>query len=318
VVNGYHRDANNVMVNSTYHHDALQSVLGQSAHDGQIQATQSYTAFGGNLSGTGTSNTAQMYTGRESDGESGFYYYRARYYDPATGRFISEDPKGFGAGVNFYAYVNNNPVNANDPTGEIPLPLITGAFGAGAVAIGSAIGQVASNGGFDNFNFRNVGIAAGVGFVAGAAAPYTALTYAGAAVTNAVANVAQYGVTQVVNKQDITTQGILLNGVTGVLGGLVAGPVAQATGLTYAVNSPWLSSQLATQLNNNLSILANVSATGVIRGVAGATTSSIDVPSIYNSITSTFSSSSNFAANGGFVLYPNKSNTNMMTSVYSK
>ena len=41
----------------------------------------------------------------------------ARYYDPATGRFISEDPKGFAAGINFFAYVNNNPINANDPSG---------------------------------------------------------------------------------------------------------------------------------------------------------------------------------------------------------
>jgi uncharacterized protein RhaS with RHS repeats len=45
------------------------------------------------------------------------YQYRARYYDPSIGRFISEDPKGFGAGVNFYAYTSNNPINANDPSG---------------------------------------------------------------------------------------------------------------------------------------------------------------------------------------------------------
>jgi RHS repeat-associated protein len=38
------------------------------------------------------------YTGREFDAETGLYYYRARYYDPATGRFISEDPIGY-AGV---------------------------------------------------------------------------------------------------------------------------------------------------------------------------------------------------------------------------
>lgn len=44
----------------------------------------------------------------------------ARYYDPATGRFISEDPIGFDAGVNFYAYVENNPVNNSDPSGLEP------------------------------------------------------------------------------------------------------------------------------------------------------------------------------------------------------
>jgi uncharacterized protein RhaS with RHS repeats len=45
-------------------------------------------------------------------------FYRARYYDPATGRFLSEDPIQFGGdGVNFYSYVNNNPIIGYDPFG---------------------------------------------------------------------------------------------------------------------------------------------------------------------------------------------------------
>lgn len=49
---------------------------------------------------------------------NGFYYMRARYYDPNVGRFISEDPIGFeGGDVNLYAYVGNNPVNLIDPLG---------------------------------------------------------------------------------------------------------------------------------------------------------------------------------------------------------
>jgi len=59
------------------------------------------------------------YTGREFDRETGLYYYRARYYDPESGRFYTEDPLGFRAGINFYAYVDNNPINANDPTGLV-------------------------------------------------------------------------------------------------------------------------------------------------------------------------------------------------------
>ena len=47
------------------------------------------------------------------------YYYRARYYDSSVGRFISEDPIRFNSNtVNFYAYVENNPINAIDPEGE--------------------------------------------------------------------------------------------------------------------------------------------------------------------------------------------------------
>ena len=49
-------------------------------------------------------------------------YYRARFYDPQLGRFISEDPIGFEGGSNWYGYVENNPVNSNDPSGLEPLP----------------------------------------------------------------------------------------------------------------------------------------------------------------------------------------------------
>ena len=55
------------------------------------------------------------YTGREFDAESGLFYCRARYYDPATGRFLQEDPIGFSGGLNFYAGMRGNPSSYNDP-----------------------------------------------------------------------------------------------------------------------------------------------------------------------------------------------------------
>jgi RHS repeat-associated protein len=51
------------------------------------------------------------------DTEANPYYNRARYYDPAAGRFLSEDPIEFGGGINFYAYVHNRVINATDPGG---------------------------------------------------------------------------------------------------------------------------------------------------------------------------------------------------------
>lgn len=44
-------------------------------------------------------------------------YYRARYYDPVRGRFAGEDPLGYVAGVNFYAYSHQNPLIFRDPLG---------------------------------------------------------------------------------------------------------------------------------------------------------------------------------------------------------
>ena len=52
------------------------------------------------------------------DEPNGFYYMRARTYDPKVGSFISEDPIGFEGGtVNLYEYVGNNPVKKIDPSG---------------------------------------------------------------------------------------------------------------------------------------------------------------------------------------------------------
>src|SRR5262249_31312453 len=58
------------------------------------------------------------WTGREYDVETNLQYNRARYYDPASGRWISQDPLGFDAGdSNLYRYVNNQPTLATDPSG---------------------------------------------------------------------------------------------------------------------------------------------------------------------------------------------------------
>lgn len=57
-------------------------------------------------------------TGREWDKETGLYYYRARYFDPMDGKFISKDPIGFrGSDINLYQYVGADPINWTDPTG---------------------------------------------------------------------------------------------------------------------------------------------------------------------------------------------------------
>lgn len=56
--------------------------------------------------------------GREFDSETNLYYNRARYYDPQLARFLSEDPIGQSGGINQYAYAENNPIGAVDPSGQ--------------------------------------------------------------------------------------------------------------------------------------------------------------------------------------------------------
>jgi RHS repeat-associated protein len=67
---------------------------------GAIVSHISYDSFGRVLIRTGNVDFRYGYTGRERDEETGLEYYRACYYDAAVGRFISEDPIGFGAGDN--------------------------------------------------------------------------------------------------------------------------------------------------------------------------------------------------------------------------
>ena len=57
------------------------------------------------------------FTGRRLDTETGLYYYRARYYSPALGRFLQTDPIGYADGIDWYAYCGNNPVVLVDPWG---------------------------------------------------------------------------------------------------------------------------------------------------------------------------------------------------------
>jgi RHS repeat-associated protein len=78
-----------------------------------VSDTYRYDAFGAVRSSSGASTQPFRYTGEQNDA-NGLEYLRARYYDPAIGRFITQDPIG---SLNRYAYVLNNPLLWVDPWG---------------------------------------------------------------------------------------------------------------------------------------------------------------------------------------------------------
>ena len=107
-------------VASFYEADGLGSVTSLSSVAGALAQTCTRDSFGKQTAATGSLTNPFQYTARESDVETGLYYYRARYYDPKSGRFLSEDPTQFLAGGNFYRYADNNPVFWSDASGLLP------------------------------------------------------------------------------------------------------------------------------------------------------------------------------------------------------
>jgi RHS repeat-associated protein len=97
-----------------YHADDLGSVSKLTNQAGAVVHEYRYDAWG--KIETGASEPGFAFTGREWDVELGLYYYRARYYDPSAGRFLSEDFVGH-PGRSLYAYVDNSPATFTDPLG---------------------------------------------------------------------------------------------------------------------------------------------------------------------------------------------------------
>jgi RHS repeat-associated protein len=125
---------------SWYLSDRLGTIRDVANQFGSLINQIDYNSFGQILNQTDASAGDRFaFTGREYDEETGLYYYRARYYDPTLGRFISQDPIGFGGeDPNLYRYVGNNPVNATDPSGLLALVEYAG------IASETVLGQTGS------------------------------------------------------------------------------------------------------------------------------------------------------------------------------
>jgi len=89
---------------------------------GNVIDTYNYDAFGNLIQSTGTTPNDYRYSGEQLDGNTGFYYLRARYFNQSSGRFVTMDgfegDNGEPITLHKYLYAGNNAVNFDDPSGN--------------------------------------------------------------------------------------------------------------------------------------------------------------------------------------------------------
>ncbi|WP_329377105.1 RHS repeat-associated core domain-containing protein [Streptomyces sp. NBC_01716] len=142
--------------------DALGTVVGLANADGTVATSYTYDPYGQPTASGAASTNPYTFTGRESDG-TGLLYYRNRYYDPESGRFISQDPIGYAGGTNLYQYALSSPTTYTDPSGNSPM--LAGCVIGGLSEAGlDWLGQRLSG---RKVNWGQVGTSAALGCVGG-------------------------------------------------------------------------------------------------------------------------------------------------------
>jgi RHS repeat-associated protein len=177
-----------------YHFNWQGSTVALSNGSGNVTARISYSPYGERTIESGTVTTPFCFVGQfgvltESDG---LLSMMARFYSPSFRRFLSEDPIGFGGGMNWHAYAGGNPINNTDPTGlwfgpdDAVFAGVGAVVGVGGKFVGNLI--TGNSGTWEDY----VGAAVG-GAAAGETLLYTANPIIAGAVGGASANLATQG-----------------------------------------------------------------------------------------------------------------------------
>lgn len=214
----------------------------------RIRSHRRYAPFGEQIAGTGSSPNTLRFNGRERDSDTGLYYFRARYYDPDIGRFLSEDPLGFTAGDHtLYGYVSNNPLVANDPDGEIANFIIGAPIGGGGELLSQYLESKITGEPFEPDIFR-VSVAAGAGAAGVGVAKAVGTVFSTASRLHQAGRVGASSVSEVgigyladrLNGDQTTVNGSLARAGFGAVGG-IAGEIVS----TRYLSRPNPSSDLA-------------------------------------------------------------------------
>ncbi|WP_281882896.1 RHS repeat-associated core domain-containing protein [Paenibacillus sp. YYML68] len=207
---------------------------------GVIVNSYDYDVFGNTIISNETVDNPYRYSGYTYDKATGYYYLKARYYDPKTARFISEDTyRGTQTdplSLNLYTYVNNSPLQYHDPDGNWG---IVATIGIG-VAVGFVAGSVVNFGiqafekGMTNVNAGEVlkaGVKGAIGgaFMGGAGLIGGNLLVQGTAsvTAGAVGNLTGDAVFGEINSLEKAVVSLAVGGV-GSVAGLVTGRLAEA------------------------------------------------------------------------------------------
>ena len=189
------------------------------------------------LASTGSTPNAYLYTGAQLDPNVGFYYLRARYYDPQRGRFFASDPEEGNIyepmSLHRYLYANANPITFYDPSGrqiETIAALLVVLTGTNAIVGGITAGvtNLVLKGaplGFKKASTFLTEVAVGV--VAGGA---STVPFFGPIVASAISVIKGLFITHYIAKQDITWNEVLSSVIIDGIIGSVAGVALQGLG----------------------------------------------------------------------------------------